>query len=255
MSSNHKYTDELLIDYVEGLLTVEQRHRVESILEQDEFARSMVDGIRLWFEKNGPDREALEAWLNEEMPAQMGDSTKISEAKVVPIKKYIFWAAAAVILLALVPVWFAVQSPDYNELMAQYSAQIYEYPHAVRDSAEESKEAFIKYDAGEYSEAAGLFDEMSRDNPNDELATFMLGMSLFNAQKYSASATTLFMLTTGESRFSQQARWYYALASLNAGNLNEGIKALEAVADRGAYRFEEAELLLSEIESEDIGTP
>lgn len=255
MSAHRKYTEELLIDYVEGLLTSEQRIKLESILEQDEYARSMVDGIRLWFQKHGDDREGLEAWLDAEMPSKNQQPLHRKKGRVLPMRQVITWVAAAILLIAIVPTWFMLRSPDYSELLADYSQSTYEYPHAVRDSEAASDQAFASYDDGDYQLAAILFEESLKQDPENDLLKFMLGLSFFNSGEFKSGSQYLVEVAQSESRFAQQASWYYALACLQLEDYKEGTRVLQEIVRLETYRYEEAQLLLSQVVPNDHDSP
>jgi tetratricopeptide (TPR) repeat protein len=255
MNTDRKYTEELLIDYVEGLLTTEQNRKVQAILEQDEYARSMVEGIGFWFEKNGYDREGLEAWLTEQESLATGVASQKSEPKVIPIRRYVVMGVAAVILLALIPLWFALQSPGYDEMLAEYSAEVYEYPHAVRNSDQAISEVLTSYDRGEYLHALDGFQQSLLEDPGDPLSEFMIGMCYFYEGMYDEAAAQLGPVARSNSRFSEQAHWYFALSFLQSGNYPKGKVILEEIVRRRTYRHEEAQLLLSKEVPDDHHTP
>ena len=183
-------------------------------------------------------------------------STGEKASHVVPMhRKNLYWLAAAVVTLLVVSGVFLFRSatPDPTVLFQAY----YEpYPNVfdptVRgdaDSLSVNAKGFRAYDQGNYVDAAKNFRQAANANDESErdIALLYLANS-FLALDSATAAKNALMQIDEDGPVADQAKWYLALTWLKLGNLNEGIRILDDLADDSSSYRDKATQLLKDID-------
>lgn len=140
------------------------------------------------------------------------------ETKVAVMPKRSAWfVAAAFALIIAGTIWILFPKPDAQELYRVY----YEpYPNivapvtrstTVKDSI--TQYAFILYDAGNYSDAALIFQKIYA-NSKAPFALMYLGICNLQTEKTTAAITILKTAASEKNEYAFIAKWYLAMAYL-----------------------------------------
>lgn len=160
-----------------------------------------------------------------------------------------WWFIAIGILLGILFLWKFLQpkAPVSEVIYAQYFEP---YPNTLvledRNSSvtNTTQQAFIAYEKGKFKEAALLFERLSTSNTSDVL--FYEAIALLSIQEPKKSITKLqTVLNNPDSRYSEQAKWYLALAFIANNEQEQAIPLLKAIQkSTSSYKQREAEKIL-----------
>ena len=155
-------------------------------------------------------------------------------------------AGLAILVLAGLSFWLNQADPNPEDL---YAAYITPYEMSlINRTASSEQQAALAYSAADYKAAAGLYAELVGKDSTDVQSVFFAGISALLAHdSYKAVLWLNDLSRRPEHLFSEQSRWYLALAYLK---LNQPEKAKSTLLDlkEGAYKYEEAQALLQELE-------
>lgn len=251
MNTEEKDID-LIEKYLEGKLQGADYQEFKSRLAEDEeFNQSlmemetMVSGIRY----TGRQKVIQELKRLESGLPQPGQP---AETKVLPIRRFKTWAAAAAILLiAVTAMWLVTRGPvDQQELFISYYQP---YPNLELPTTRSNEspislkeQAYLAYDLGQYEQAVKYFDNLSGErNDIDDFYWALSNMS--NQQPEAAESLLKAYLEKGDSSMRGQAQWYLALAYLKQGKTNESQDLLTLIVETQSHNFKKASTLLEEL--------
>lgn len=105
---------------------------------------------------------------------------------------------------------------------------------------------FVFYDAGKYEQAMAALSSVSAD---DDVAFFQANALIANEFPQKAIAILSKIRQHGNSRYSEQALWFEALAWLQAGQPKQALPLLRQIqsAPSGSFRQEEASEILRQL--------
>lgn len=247
MNKEHKYSTELLIDYVDGLLDPATEVRVRSILERDEEARGILSGIHHYYEQHGKDREGLEHFLAmhaEDVPS-FGEENSAAESstKVRSIGSVAWKLVAVAAMIALIAtVWTNMDQPSHGELIAMHSQEVYEFPAQTRGD-DGFAQLFSLFEAGNYQGVIDLESSVQLED-TQSMERLVIALSYFHLKQWDSAEAKLRACRAEDSRFVQHATWHLALTLGQKGSWNEAKPLLKELVEAQGYKQKEAEELL-----------
>ena len=248
MSVNPKYSTELLIDYVDGLLDPNTEQNIRQVLEKDEKSRAIVAGIHVFYEKHGQDRSKLEEFLESGKKSFSEDeiSGGKPQGKVRSILPWVIRLTAAAAVIA-VGIFILQPSPSSRELVAEFADEYYALPVTVRGDnlQEEIVKAYVKRDFDRVLALAA--DAQLDEDPTTDMA---VGLSALFEGELEQAEISLLHVTESRSRLTQQANWYLALTYIKAGKKHQAIQLLRDHVRKSDFKKEEARDLLACLETE-----
>lgn len=273
---------ELLLDYIEGLLSPAARHRVELALGAQEELRVMEAGARFLFVEEGRSREEVEQWLYTSLPdipiedaieaeldidfssrmapAAVGAYMREEEAiyigsKAARATPRLWMPIAAAILFFVMGgglAWYLIPGVSPERLAMGYLEEPYGGSQLMRGKSENPawEEAMAAYYAMSYAEAEAMFEAIAAQEQSNLIiqASFYQALSqLYSTDPdYAAIARLLAEVQeSGSEAYEQQARWYQSLALILDGKAKDALPLLETiVADEDHFRNAQASVML-----------
>ena len=253
--------NELIQGYLDRSLTEKELHEVEYRLKEEPALKSMHKEYSLLLKgiRYGHLQQKLETLKNLEATAAAKVSDKIEARQVFwePVAialRHLYWQpiAIAACILLLVGVWFTMQPslPANDRLYAEYF-EPFDSPGSglTRGSDNEmtlKAQAYEAYDAGDYAQAAGLFEKalLEKDDPIMHLCLGNAYLKTGNAEKAGAAFQHIL---DKHGDLVTQATWYLALTYLKEGNLERTKASLWEISQSSTYG-EKARKLLKELE-------
>ena len=214
------FTNEVLIDYVEGLLSPAARERVELAAERDETIATRIAGIRTFYAEHGEDRDELERWLEPTKNTSTMTSTP-RKIKIVPMMLRV--GAAAALLFAVF--WFFGREKTRHDVAEDFAELPVLIDIQVR--GDEGMNALSEaYAQKQWEQVSTLAYEVEEETPQ---VLLMLGIAWFNLEDYPMTVATLSQLE--ESRYSEYAQWYIALSYALTDQNDRAEAAMQAILD------------------------
>ena len=242
-----------LIDrYFENILTPKEQLQFNNLLERDpEFKEE--------FEFQKDLKTAIAASQRDDLRATLQELEKKAGSKrfLPPPKKWL--VAASLFLLVALGFW-SVQNRFFPSNQALYVAHFEPYRNKVMPITRGSEvqsiayKAFAAYESAEYHKAINLFSSVK--DPKQDHILFYKAMCYLSLDKNEEAIEILTGLSavpgTGDagSDFSQQARWYLALAYLNQGEEKKAMSQFSLIAEQeqAVFKKEEAKEILSHLD-------
>lgn len=226
--------------YTEGWMTDTEREAFENELHTNAAIRQDYED---WLDaeailKNNlvaRDNSAIREILTP-LTQQYFREEKKQPAKVVPFKKYLLAAVAAVLIIYLaVPA--GIDSYDVPEM-----------PQAVVRGAEElSNKGALLFNQGKYQESLPLLKEQAAARPGDATAHFFYAVSLVKTKQYAAALPVLENLAVGQSAYKDDAAFFAALAAYKLDKKDAATKYAQLVPATSAY-YKKAQQVLKKVE-------
>ncbi|MCB9340952.1 MAG: hypothetical protein H6577_22735 [Lewinellaceae bacterium] len=225
-------TEDDLEGYLQGNLYGEKARLLEQRLKSDEvFAKEMTDradlleGIRT--RGDLALREQIrQAHQQAKSEGALRDTT--NGARIVPFRQRVLrWAiAASVALLAVAGSWWFLSPGNYDEAFAAYYQPNSPFLNSLLDSLEatgfatgkgEAFKAYVAgvqaYERGNFAAAESQIAAWLQQNPGDDNARLMLGLSYLGQQSYKKAAKEFEqLLTSQDAAIVRAAKFYLALA-------------------------------------------
>jgi tetratricopeptide (TPR) repeat protein len=246
-----KYDYEIIHDYLHGLVDNKTAGEIGDLIKTDETARSIAEGIvRLEKEFKGNDAE-VDKYLEDFRIKQLRlMHPKASGSSVT--KKAWFGIAASFLLLigALAVIRLMTASPDLQTLISKELNQPYPLSNLVRGEGDGvSEKAYQLYSQGDFINASIYFEQASVDAKDNASVAFYNALCYLYAGKYEKAIALFGSDGIAESRYSQQAEWYLALALLKSGNKGAATEIISPIAkDQQYFKNKEALQLLRQLE-------
>lgn len=235
---------ELLLDYLDGILDLENTHRIRKEIEESEELKSIVDGIVHLKELEEYDNEQILEYIQK---LQSGFKEEKTISKLIPNTKFI-WLKIAASLLLVVTAWFVLQNIFSTTTMSDFVdvqlSEIYPAPELFRDKNSDWTLVHKYYNEGEYNFAATELSKIKTSDPDDKAADFYLGLCYLYDNKTDRAIEYLQSVSTSTSRLSNNAKWFLSLAYLKTRNEPMAKSILTAVIDAKSYKHEEAQKLI-----------
>ena len=236
-----------LIDrYFENILTPKEQLRFKTLLEEDpEFQKEFAFQKDLKKAIAVSQREGLKATLD-----QLEKKAVRNNRLMLFPKKWL--VAASFFVLVAVGFW-SVQNRYFPSNEALYEAHFEPYRNRVMPITRGSEihtieyRAFAAYESAEYHKAINLFSSV-KDPKRLHILFYkaMCYLSLDKNEKAIEILTPLSSHRNSESAagdYSQQARWYLALAYLNQGEEHKAISQLNFIAEQRDSTFKKEEAI------------
>lgn len=233
--AKRKYSFELLADYVDGLVDANTAASIERSIETDEETRSIVEGIRFFYESKSADREGLEEYLDDfadrlaqKVEAGPQRSSRGGFSSTFRI------AAAVALLITAGYLFLQLNGQSGNPVIAQLE-ETYPGPVTTRSATPDITEAPLfeteqsatqAYNSGDYDRAADLFYELIAARQDSDEWIFYGAISQLYDKEYEAAIggfeqlKSLYYERGAPGVFNQQGEWYLSLA-LYQGNRKE----------------------------------
>jgi TolA-binding protein len=220
------FNDDILVNYLDGVLSPSEKASLELQLQQDAGLKERLRNLRMAVgavQQYGTKEKV--ASIHSEMMQELGRQKKT--AKVLPFRKlftYGLTAAASIILIVVAINFFSRPNAQklYDEAYVDYDAS------ATRGSSNTTT-LQEKYGAHDYngvvSEAAS--GKLSRQD------SFLVGLSYLKTGRPSPAIQWLQHLTTGSS-YTDDAQFYLSLAYLKNKNYKEALPLMQAIGSNPA---------------------
>jgi len=278
-TQDHKETScltfEQMLGYVEKTLSPVKRAEAEKHLTACEFCSEAMEGFATFPEK--AKLPAMVESLNEQIEARYtveaepeaglsladrwqsvvaslrnGIETVI-EILATPRQNLRFaYVVASVFLVGIVSVLYLGKDQPNEKLFAEYYQTYPNIASSVRGELTEGKlqDALQQYDAGDFKATLSLLQEILVAEPDNAAANFYAGVSYLKIEKADRAVASLQkVLALNDSKFSEPAEWYLALAFLQQNDLEKTRAALEAIAGKDHLYQEQAVKLLERLSS------
>lgn len=165
------------------------------------------------------------------------------------VRRFPRWyvAAAAAILLLIVPLYLVLRPPA--TLVDQYFAP-YENLYSNRGSSDaEIKQALADYDDGNFTESITHFDAYLEIEPLDSEAIFYSGIAHLAIGKSEKAIELLSSVDSEGFIYSLRAKWYLSLAYLQKDQKAEARTILEGVKSSKGELGQKASELIDELDA------
>ncbi len=220
----------------------------QELMEDAELAKSFSQRKQMEdFLAVRPGREKLKAEI-----ADLGDEFFVDAseptAKRIPIRRRLYWiagaAAAAIILVLLVPTWFNAP-PSYQQFAEHRPLSLQERG----TSGEELTAIETAFNTAEYGTALDLLDQYLATQADDTQAQIYASIAALELDQVQDAITRLTPISNGQSVYQTTAQWYLALAYLKQENYAQCRSVLSDIpADN--YWYAKAEQLLKKLPQE-----
>ncbi|MEZ4885592.1 MAG: hypothetical protein R3E32_12740 [Chitinophagales bacterium] len=249
-------------EYIDNLLTPEDRQLFEEQLQTDE---TFTTELNLQLDAIAALRASEKVKLKQEINtwwAQIGEPISIAQEtnasnKIVPLasKKYLYLAAAMILIsLSIGYLYFVTNThtPSTETLVAQYlsePATISSDSRTATSSTDSLRTVAQKhYNSKEFAESIHLFTQLvNTPNPTflDHLYLGLSHLYLPNQTDFSPAIAHLQQVLETDNDFHQKASWFLALAYYKNGNTLESKKILKEISNEpeGDYAKKAGELL------------
>ncbi len=237
--------EELLYHYFSESLTEVQEQEFNDLLKHDTEFKTQFE-----FEKD------LKRAIKHKEQQELKVKLQAYESELNTTKgssNYKFWLVAASFAVLLSVSWYFYTSstPNFDSL---YASNYEKYPNTIYtitrgstvDTSLEYK-AFEAYESNNYKNAVSLFIAV-KDNKNLEYVDFYLAQSYLNTNQLDKAIPLFLDISTHKKEFSSESLWYLSLAYLKMDKKEKAIKILENLIQDGAYKKEEATILLEKLQ-------
>lgn len=237
-----KDNEELLVDYLDGRMSAEEKILFEQRLKQDETLLAALEE----YKTIGEDLRAIDRnntiddvaqWEKEYLDSHHKESnTRFS-------LKHLLAIAAMFTILAVAAINF-LKTPNYASLF-QENYSPYEDMVTQRGNSEDSRmqNAMNLYNRGMYAKAAPLFE-----GAENSLAPLYQGICYLETESYS-QAEIAFKQALSNERTREQAQWYLALTFLRDGQRQQSMREFQEIIDnKGHYKHDKALDILRTLE-------
>lgn len=263
------YNNELLIDYLEGLLDSATHHRIEAYLRENEYEKERFDGLRQLYKEYNGDREkvldyleqarsksfaAFQARRGKSIPTIDLPSQAQEESSTATQPLYRKWlplsiAASLIVLVAAYFLFYSGSSP--TELATTWSQEPYPAPEVLRSSSAALIESWVEaYEDRRFADAAQLLEaELTKSTPPKAGEYFFAGITYLQPPSPDLDKAIQYLKLAQQTdpAYEEQARWYLALTYLQNKQPKEARTLLEEIVSTQSYQNARAEQLLSEL--------
>lgn len=240
VKTNYNY--ELIKDYLNGILDSETSKNISELIAKDETAKGIARGILHLEDRFGSDSD-IDRYLDSMLDKNhMLIEDKIRSSKPFNILKIA--ASVAIISVSTILVYSFMQ-PDLSELLEDELAQPYDGSLILRDaeSLTNFDRATAMYIDGEYIQAYELLKA-----ENSPQATFYRGLSLLYAGNAGDAAIEFEKDELAQTRFTEQGRWYLAIAYLKMSQSDNATEIFEEIVTQEShFKQKEAQKLLDKL--------
>ena len=229
----HQQLDERIEAYVMGQMNKTDRDAFEIEIQSDSALADAVELHRLLLMGLGDkDRNLFREQVSQVIKTQQRDQAQVKRME--PRRILWFVAAVAIALIGFFA-WFVIEpkvQPDklYAEYFEPYP--VYQVSRS-EDHEPQFQEAMELYGLERYAEAGDILRnlELSQDQQQQSVR-FYLAITMLHENKLEEAQTILKeMIGRSDSKFSEQATWYLALAHLKTNEKSAAIQLLGELSD------------------------
>ena len=275
-------TDDQIIHYLNDELELEQSEIIHKRLQEDQafaqevaFQKDLLTGVEVSGDEDLMAQiKATHADLAEkgffEVASRKSDQEKKSERAVGKVRRLfsvrsIAIAASFLLILAIGYFLFpssnnfeSVYASHYTSDQATLDDQLDQLSlvgMAIPDKArrESLKAALELFEAGEYTVATSALETHRSTFPEDETASYFLGLSLMEEGQFNKAVSTFATLAQKQdSVYQEKAQWYQALSYLRISKgKSQAISLLKDLSEKQDSEFQQAaQQILQEINPE-----
>ncbi len=235
--------DYKLIDqYLRGELDEAGQQEVKSRMDSDE---AFAEELRFQqevksFAGHRTRRQALQEQLT-----QLNQKTE-KEAKVIPMRRRVFYIAGAAAAIALV-IYLALPFLMPGTLYDQFNDHQQLALQERGDNTTLAQEAENAFNNGNYELAYAKLSELTQATPDDTRAQLALGITALETDKLVEAKTIFNTLSNGDSAVKDNATWYLALTYVKAEDYANARQTLERIP-AGTFWSAKAQELLNKLE-------
>lgn len=165
-----------------------------------------------------------------------------------------YYAAAAVVLLAMAWVWLSVPRPNVQELAGTYvENNLTTLSVQMGGEADSLQSAIQNYNEGRFANAQTISQQLLDRNADNAEALKLLGILALRQQHYEEAMTYFNRLAERQDLYANPGKFYEALTYLQRGqasDLETARKLLQAVVSEDLEGRKEAEKWLVALEKE-----
>jgi len=234
----------LFDDYLQGVLSQEDKIALESRLESDP---ELQDAFTIFKDLNGhlshtfsQERDAFKRTILQASNDHFESKSLLEkEVKVVKFKPLRYLMAASVVMLFGAIFWLQMQEASYNDYSFKGSIDLVERG-VGEDAFAKAEKAFNN---ASYKEAIVYFDTiLEKDSANAEVSYYK-GIALVETGDYQAAESVFSNLSAGSSIFKHEAQWYQALSYLKQDKKEQCKTLLEDIPEQAVVSKKAQELL------------
>ena len=246
---------ELIERFLEKKMEPDELAKFESRLSHDEQLikavaelKDVIAGIdaqgRVAFESD------VASWEKE-----IGAQSPVSNKPVIPIRRYLLWAAVILVVLLPLGYWFldlGVRTPTKEELFITYFKP---YDDVITKRSSEPDEntfqqAMNAYNNERYKQAAEIFEGYRLEQPGDDVALFYLSQAYLASGQYGEATTILIEVSKSTNPlFAEKGEWDLALVLLTANNIESTKERLGSILENESHGYyKSAQKLLKQLE-------
>ncbi|MEO1626192.1 MAG: tetratricopeptide repeat protein [Bacteroidota bacterium] len=221
-ASNH--SDQQLDNYIFGRMSAEERETFERQLAQD-------DGLKEALVKQRKVHGGIEAYLQASVKSKLQGYHQEWEKQQTPSprfpRKYIWFIAAALLLLSLLFVLLLPSSASNEKMYAQYFEP---YPMQLGDRSQDPsdwmRQLEDQYTKQNYAAALQILQAQAETTQKEKKWLLYLGICQLESDQITAALSSFEQFEENDPVYWYEANWYAALAHLKAGQLAEAKKKL-----------------------------
>lgn len=232
-----KTREELIQEYIDQVLSPEDKIAFDQLWERDETFREEVklqeQVQQLLTDRLSHDERALRHSL------QVAEKQFREPNKVVSFKKWIIPIVAAAACLFILGRLFLFAPSGYGELPQMRSEIVRGDENSANSKYEDAVKAFNSKD---YASSTTILKQLVQQEPAVLQYQYYLGLSMLGEKKFKEASIQLMPLADGESIFHQEANYYLAVAYYESGQMEKAKNRLEKIVETSKIHAKAQEL-------------
>ena len=226
--------NEHIEDYLDGLMSSEQKASFERQMAADDQLRKQVELQRTL-------RDTISRRLSvEAFEVQRTISLAAKQHRGQSKGKVVKWSILAGIAaaIALFVLFFPFKGEELYEIPEMQS-------HIVRgeESSELYENARELYEKGKFAEARGVIEKLILKEPDNVEYSFYHALTFYGAEQWKEAERALAPISEGPSVFSDQAKYYLAICSYKLNEKEEAVSILKSISSQSDMYKQSQQLL------------
>ncbi|WP_456463662.1 tetratricopeptide repeat protein [Lutibacter sp.] len=227
----------------EALTSFEDKLQSDAVFKQEfEIYKALNSSLSSKFENEEEEKKLRDTLSNLGSKYLTKEKVNKKKGKVISLVNYKQLMVAASIALLIGFFIFKDGNPVYNDFSNHTPLEL-----VVRG---ENNTTTIKaeeaFNSKNYKEAFKQLSILANKNPNDTEIQLYKGISLLELNQYAKAEVIFNKISSGDSSFSNTAKWYTALSFLKQGKLKECKKTLKTIPE-SAEEYKQAKKLLRKL--------
>lgn len=175
---------------------------------------------------------------------------------VVQAKKQLWWKAAAILLVLIIPAYFIstfMLSADHMDLYAAHFepyADVLTVRSASTGVSPPLNNAMLLYNQKKYAQAAEAFNRVQAPEAGTDLVRLYAGIAHMQSNMFETAKVNFDALAHQSGPLQYAAQWYLALLQLRSDQLSHAITTLEAIPSSDEHYHQKAQSLLDQINAD-----